>query len=398
MLSSGRLAADELQRKAQIVRIAIIASDGREALKQYSRLHPDFGTAPDALLQGLACCADIEVHVLSNTQVAMSSPTKLADNIWFHSIVVPRLGWLRTGYQGCIRAVRCKLREIQPDIVHGQGTERDCAISAVFSGFTNVVTVHGNMRLLARVNKTKPLSYGWLAARLETLTIPRASGVVCITRYTQDAVRDLAKRTWLLPNAVNARFFDVTREPDVPPRILCIGHVTYRKNQNALIWALDNLSRKHAFKLVFFGLASEQDTYAQEFFRLVKDRPWCEYAGFTRPEELPAQFRRASAVALPSLEDNCPMVVLEAMSAGVPAMAAKVGGVPELIEEGQTGLFCDPLDGPSMARGIERLLTDPVLSARLSATAKGDALRRFHPNVIARRHLEIYRELLSKYS
>ena len=47
----------------------------------------------------------------------------------------PKIGWLRTLYQGCVRATRRKLREIQPDIVHGQGTERDCAIGAVLSGF-----------------------------------------------------------------------------------------------------------------------------------------------------------------------------------------------------------------------------------------------------------------------
>ena len=97
---------------------------------------------------------------------------------------MPRIGWLRTGYQGCIRAARKKLREIQPDIVHGQGTERDCAISAAFSGFPNVVTVHGNMRKIARANCARPFSFLWLAARLEGFTLPRTDGVVCITRIT----------------------------------------------------------------------------------------------------------------------------------------------------------------------------------------------------------------------
>ena len=72
---------------------------------------------------------DVEVHVVSCTQQPMKSPIKLAENIFFHSLLVPKIGWLRTGYQGCIRAVRKKLRAIQPDIVHGQGTERDCACS-----------------------------------------------------------------------------------------------------------------------------------------------------------------------------------------------------------------------------------------------------------------------------
>ena len=89
----------------------------------------------------------------------VSSPAKLYDNIFFYSLTVPKSGWLITGYQGCVRAVRRKLREIQPDIVHGQGTERDCAISAVFSGFPSVVTVHGNMRMVAKLHNAKPWSY-----------------------------------------------------------------------------------------------------------------------------------------------------------------------------------------------------------------------------------------------
>src|SRR5438132_10296471 len=131
------------------------------------------------------------------------SPVRIARNIFFHSLLVPKIGWMRTAYQGCIRAARRKLKEIQPDIVHGQGTEHDNALGAVFSGFPNVVTIHGNMRLIAKVNQVKPFSFPWLAARLEKLTLPRANRGVCITRYTQDAVSDLAKRTWVVPNAVD---------------------------------------------------------------------------------------------------------------------------------------------------------------------------------------------------
>jgi hypothetical protein len=73
-----------------------------------------------------------------------ASAEKLADNLWYHPLHVPKIGWLRTGYQGCIRAVRKKLREIRPDIAHGSETERECAISAVFSGLLNAVTIQGN--------------------------------------------------------------------------------------------------------------------------------------------------------------------------------------------------------------------------------------------------------------
>ena len=327
----------------------------------------------------------------------MQSPEKLADNIWFHSLHVSQTGWLRTLYQGCIRAARKKLREIQPDIVHGQGTERDCALNAVLSGFPNVLTIHGNMRLIAKLNHAPPFSYEWLTARLEAFTLPRSRGVICITNYTREAVADLVKKTWVVPNAVEASFFDVQPEINLehPPVILCVGAICLRKNQNDFIRALDPLAAKHKFRLMFLGAASGGDSYSREFFGLLQTRPWCGHVGFVSREKLKSYLRGAALLALPSLEDNCPMAVLEAMAAGVPVVAAKVGGVPDLIEDGKTGLFCDPQNAASMNSAVEKLVEQPEFARALAAAAKTRAKELFHPVVIARRHLEIYREVLA---
>jgi glycosyltransferase involved in cell wall biosynthesis len=377
------------------MRVAFLTSDSRGFFTDYKNPVPEFGTAPEALLQGFALLPDVEVHVVSCARAKMNSPGKLAPNIFFHSLYVPKIGWMRTAYQGCIRAVRKKLKEIRPDIVHGQGTERDCAINAVFSGFPNVLTIHGNMRLIAKVNRARPFSFQWLAARLERLTLPRSAGVVCISQYTRQVVMDLARRTWVVPNAVDASFFEVNARPaaGAPARMLCVGHVCVRKNQNAFIRALDALAVSHKFELRFLGAANETDAYGREFFSLVKARPWCVYHGLAGREELKALLRQASVLVLPSLEDNCPMTVLEAMAAGVPVVASKVGGLPDLIEEGKTGFFCDPLDAASMAAAIEKVLANPPAAAEVARQAKRRGRERFHPEVIARRHLEIYREV-----
>src|SRR5207248_492010 len=111
-------------------------------------------------------------------------------------------------------------------------------------------------------------------------------------------------------------------------------------------------------------------------------------------DRLKRYLREANLLALPSLEDNCPMVVLEAQAAGVPVVAAKVGGVPDLVEDGQTGFLCDPLDANSMREAIEKVLSNPGAARDLAVRAKLRARERFHPEVIARRHLEIYSEVL----
>ena len=195
------------------MRIALLTTDGREVWKDYGTPTPHFGTAVEALLQGFARMPEVEVHVVTCARARVNAPPKLAANIFFHSLFVPKLGWLRTGYQGCIRAVRNKLKEIRPDVVHGQGTERDCAICAVFSGFPNVVTIHGNMAELARQFGERVGSYGWLAAKLETFTLKRTDGVLCNSAYTEQLVQPRARRTWRVANALREMFFAAAPAP-----------------------------------------------------------------------------------------------------------------------------------------------------------------------------------------
>ena len=374
--------------------IVQLTTDNREPFREYEKTVPWFGTAPEALLQGFAMLPEVTVHVVTCTQQPMHSPEKLAPNIYFHSLHVPKTGWMRTGFQGCVRAVRRKLQQIRPDVVHGQGTERECSVSAVLSGYPNVLTIHGNMRLIAKLLKAKPFAYDWFAAQLERFVLPRTGGVVCITRYTQQAVEQAARKTWLLPNAVDAAFFDVIAKPDELPLVLCVGTVSRRKNQNEFLRALDPLAKQMPFRVVFFGGASSDDPYGREFFSLISERPWAEYGGFIDRKASREMFGRASLVVLPTLEDNCPMVVLEAMAAGIPVVASRVGGVPDLIENEVTGLFCDPQRPDTMREAVCRVLMEPALRLRLGGAGRQSALDRFHPRVIAEKHVAIYRSLL----
>lgn len=379
------------------MKVALLTTDNREHCKDYAAATPYFGTAPQGLIDGFSMLGgDLEVHVVSCLQQEpISSPEKLAPNVWYHALHVPKIGWLRTGYQGCVRAARRKLAEIQPDIVHGQGTERDCALSAVLSGYPNVLTIHGNMRLITAMFPPKLFSANWFTAKLEGWTIPRSDGVVAITTYTQRAVEDLARKIWLLPNAVDWSFADANVGKSTPPSILVVAGVDQRKNQNAFIDALVPLAEKMKFSVKFLGVVHRESDYGREFLARLEKYPWCQYEGMVDRDGLRAYFTQANLLVLPTREDNCPMVVLEAMAAGVPVVASQVGGIPDLIRDGKTGLFCDPESAASMRDAVEKLLTDTTLAARLVENGKIEARDRFHPRVIAARHVEIYREVLA---
>ena len=379
------------------MRVAILTTDSREHFGNYTDPKPSFGTAPSALFQGFATLPNLEIHILSCTQQPMSSPPKLAENIWFHSLHVPKFGWLRTGYAGCILAVRKKLREIKPAIVHAQGTERDCAISAVFQNIPKILTIHGNMRAITKLHRHSPLSFWGIQSQLEAFCLPRFAGVICISKYTQQQVSALANKTWLLPNATENLFFEsrpTAVDSSAPPLILVVANVDRRKNQNELIRALDPLAGRLRFVVKFYGRCGD-DSYAKEFRSLLETRPWCSWGGMIGRENLRDEFAQATVLFLPTREDNCPMVVLEAQASGVPVIASNVGGVPDLVEDGVTGLLTNPSLPSTMPIALEKILTDKALAARIAEVGRKQALARFHPNVIATRHVEIYREVLS---
>ncbi|MFH1111420.1 MAG: glycosyltransferase family 4 protein [Planctomycetota bacterium] len=375
------------------MRIAHIIPDFRETFRRYDSETPEFHASVRALLSGFALCPESEVHVVSCFQRPVRSPDRLFPNVRFHALHVPKSGWLRTGYQGCVRATRAALKEIRPDIVHGQGTERYCAISAVLSGFPNLVTVRGNMRQVARVVRAKPLTYFWLTAILERLTLPRTQGIICISRYARDQVAGLNPKTWLAPNAAEPEFYEVCREAR-EPRLLCVSDIVEYKNQVSLIRALDELHSRRDFTLVLVGRLLPDSDYGKTFLREVQSRPWCRYDGLAGREQMKGLLAGATALVHPSLEDNCPMAVVEAMAAGVPVAASRIGGIPDLIEDGVTGLLFDPNDASDIRWAARRLLEDAPLAERFARTARERAMTQYHPRAIAERHLEIYREVL----
>lgn len=377
------------------MKIAFLTTDNREQFGHRDLPKPYFGTAPEALLQGFQELGEeIEVHVISCAKSRMPAPERLAENIWFHQPIVTHIGWGRTCFAGCVLAVRRLLKDLKPDIVHGQGTERDCAMNAVLSGFPNVLTIHGNMRVHAKRPEQSNHHYYKMAALLEWFCLKRTDGVVAISSYTQNLVSDLAKRSWLLPNAADKRFFDVS--PCLPPvpRILFVGSLDERKNPLGLLQACESMLREERCTLALAGNFHVESPYGRKVMELVESLPKVSLLGFLDRDRLVTEFATSSFLVLPTFEDNCPMVVLEAMAAGLPVAASCVGGVPDLVNHESDGLLFDPHDPTTITNAVERLLANATLRDAMGSSARQKAIERFHPRRIAEKHMEVYRDVL----
>jgi glycosyltransferase involved in cell wall biosynthesis len=386
------------------MRIAILTTDMRESIPDCPDPQPRIGFAPKSLLQGFALLPEVEVHVVSCLKQPLASPEKIAPNIFYHGLVVPRIGWLRTGYQGCIRAVRKKLKEIQPEIVHGQGTERDCAISAAFSGFPNVVTVHGNMKALSKLSHSRFGSFQWLAARLEDFTLPRTDGIVCISDYVYGLVKKYQVPTWKVPNAIQQMFFDFPRTAATitgRPLIVNVGVISERKRQQKILGLLESLRGEGlSFDSLFIGKSGPNSAYADQFQGALKlaER---KYDGFKHLSKLDDEhfcrlFDQASAMIHFSSEESFGLTFAEAIARGLYLFASDVGSAREIARGVDRVQIFDQNEWSELRGAMSHWLRSGGPQQARPQSLPQEFIQRYHPASVARRHLEIYREVLKK--
>lgn len=180
--------------------------------------------------------------------------------------------------------------------------------------------------------------------------------------------------------------------------LLAVGRLSREKGHADLVRAAARLrgtSRELNFKLVILGEGPERGAVEEEARRAGLDGlvVFAGHASDVRPF-----YALADVLALPSHSEGSPNVLLEALAAGVPVAATRVGGVPEIAADGETALLVRPHDPEALAAALGRLLSDPDLARTLAERGRRDVLVRFSPEAYARALVEMYRELLPPVS
>ncbi len=107
-------------------------------------------------------------------------------------------------------------------------------------------------------------------------------------------------------------------------------------------------------------------------------------------------WRRAFVTVVASRYENFPMAVLEALAHGCPLVATRAGGIVEIGEDGVNCQLVPAGDSEELANAVCRLMADPELAARLGARAGDDAIRRYHPETIARQTAAFHRSVVAQ--
>ena len=290
---------------------------------------------------------------------------------------------------GGARRVRRALAGV--DIVHAQDRRAGLWTRLLPPrGAARVYTVHGlpEPYLPPPVGSERPGLRARLAYRgVDALLARRADAVITVSHAVErELVTRLgwpAERITVIPNGV---------ELDVPPapRGELVGTLTSFDPVKGLDVLLDAAAALPQARFALFG---EGDTAALE----ERARALGLDGRVSFPGRVPAReaLSRMAVFVLSSYMENAPLALLEAMAAGVPVVATRVGGVPELVPEG-TGLLVAPGDPAALAAAIGRLLDDPAL-----ARAQADAARRHAEagggaTAMVDRTLALYKGLLAR--
>jgi glycosyltransferase involved in cell wall biosynthesis len=99
---------------------------------------------------------------------------------------------------------------------------------------------------------------------------------------------------------------------------------------------------------------------------------------------------------LPSEQESFGLAALEAMAVQVPVVASRVGGLPEVVDDGETGFLSEVGDVDKMAADAVKLLTDPKLRREMGKRARESAVARYRTDIVIPQYIEFYNEVLAK--
>jgi glycosyltransferase involved in cell wall biosynthesis len=284
------------------------------------------------------------------------------------------------------------LRRERPDVVHVNSSKAAALgrVAALVGRVrVRVFTVHG--WAFKAYSGTTGTLYRWadrVLAPLTTVTIcvsetERAAGLAARTCR--------ADRTVVIPNAIDVEASPRARLDGDPPRIVTVGRLAAPKDPLTLVRALPALAPR-PYSLAFIGDGREQPHVEQQIDALgVRDR--VEMLG--ERHDVADLLAAADVFVLASRSEGAPLSILEAMAAGLPVVASDVGGVAELVADGETGLLVPPGDPAALAAALARVLDDRGLRGRMGAAGRARARDRFDLAGLRAAHLELYARELS---
>jgi 2-deoxystreptamine N-acetyl-D-glucosaminyltransferase/2-deoxystreptamine glucosyltransferase len=257
-----------------------------------------------------------------------------------------------------------------------------------------VATVHLSVRHALRPVTPRGVVLRVAGGMVEWWLLPAADAVIALTPSTARQLRGdgiPAGRVHVIPPGYDPALFATAAADPFPglprPRVAYLGRLAPQKDVGTLLEAFARLPA--GTRLLLVGDGPDRPALqrrAQTFGGRV------HFAGFVPHTTVPAVLQHADLLVLPSLYEDLSSVLIEAMAAGLPVVATRVGGTADLVHDGVNGLLVPPGDPAALAAAVSAVLADPAAAARLAAAARRTAAGYAWPD-LARAVLQVYRHV-----
>lgn len=260
-----------------------------------------------------------------------------------------------------------QIKRIDPDVVHAQSFYRE-----------------GLSAFLARKLLKKPyciwcqgadIYLPWRFKKVASrLFLRRANAIIALTQDMKEKIQEVCKRdASVIPNGVDLEKFQRLSHRNTfklatngQKTILFVGRLHPIKGIAYLIEAMNTIVKKNPkARLLLIGNGEER----QNLENLVKELDLAKYVNFIGkvPNEKVLEYMIASDVlVLPSLSEGFPLTILEAMACGLPIVATKVGGIPEIVKNGEGGFLVEPQNTAEISEKVLMFLENDELRERIS--------------------------------
>lgn len=241
--------------------------------------------------------------------------------------------------------------------------------------------------------------------------LKRSDEIIAVSQYTKKELLknyDLnANKINVIYNGVDVNKFKPTKDKNKSKRelglhddkiILYVGRLYSRKGLPTLLRAAPLILRK--FRNVKFvisgkGFRNEEDRF-KAFANHLKVGKNFLFIGYFPDEKLPKLYQAADIFVLPSIYENMPFALLEAMATALPVVTTNVGGIPEVINNGNNGLLFNPLDFHGLADNVLYLLENPDFASEVGVFGRRTVEEKFDWKRIVGQVFEVYDKALAK--
>jgi glycosyltransferase involved in cell wall biosynthesis len=380
---------------ANLIRVALVG--------RYPSTPGKPGGGPEAvaevLADGLAASGNADVHFVTSVP-GLSQPKTHVTAAGATIHYLPSSGKLEivTCFAADSLRIRRELRLIQPDIVHVH-TTLGYAWAALERGYPSILAVRGIHRRETPFQRGLSRLQFILGDLYESNAIRRARHLVFLNKYTMNTVRDLVgdAEVRYIDNPADDSFFDLANREEYG-RLLLLGMIRRLKGQEYAVSAVAKLRARGLNVSLFCVGPVQEPEYDSEIRTLIRNEglEGCVHlTGSANRAEAQEHMSKASIILVPSMVENAPLVVSEGMAAGKAVVAFPAGGIPEMIDDGKSGLLAPMGDWETLADQIALLLDDDAKKRDVGEAARETAEQRFRLSVSVSKTLDYYRSVLN---